>query len=178
MGYEFCRTGGGVILTPYIRSFAQHEWAIYKDLRLRALADALDAFGSTLAKEQSRSDAEWARRLAPNAESRDLPLVAVVAGEAIGLAWGRIEKSTPDTANLYQMWVAPGYRRLGAGKMLLDAVIAWAKTQQASCLELGVTCGNSPAWRLYSRAGFEPVGPPQPLRPGSELLGQTMRLIL
>jgi len=167
-----------MIHTPNIRTFAQPEWATYKDLRLRALADSPDAFGSTLAREQYLSDADWSGRLAGGANSWDLPLVAEVDGEPIGLAWGRIEKSNPDVANLYQMWVAPSYRRLGAGKMLLDAVIAWARAKNASYLELGVTCGDSPARRLYSRAGFEPVGQPQLFRPGSELLGQMMRLKL
>jgi GNAT superfamily N-acetyltransferase len=167
-----------MIHTPHIRTFAQHEWAIYKDLRLHALADSPDAFGSTLAKEQNRSDAEWTSRLAAGANSWDFPVVAEVAGEPIGLAWGRIEKSNPHVANLYQMWVAPSHRCLGAGRMLLEAVIAWARAKNASCLELGVTCGDSPARRLYTRAGFEPVGQPQLFRTGSELMGQMMRLKL
>src|SRR5512139_3886097 len=116
-----------MISAPNIRTLAHHEWAIYKDLRLRALADSPDAFGSLLAREQNRSDAEWASRLAAGANSWDLPLLAEVDAEPIGLAWGRIEKSNPDVADLYQMRVAPSYRRLGAGRMLLDAVIAWAR---------------------------------------------------
>jgi ribosomal protein S18 acetylase RimI-like enzyme len=76
------------------------------------------------------------------------------------------------------MWVAPGYRRLGAGQMLLERVIAWARARGARFLDLGVTQGNSPAMRLYTRAGFEPVGRLQPLRPGSQLLVQPMRLKL
>ena len=167
-----------MIHPPHIHALAQEERAVYKDLRLRALAESPDAFGSTLTKEQNRSDAEWASRLATGVNSWDLPLVAEVDGEPIGLAWGRIEKSNPDVADLYQMWVAPSHRHLGAGRMLLEAVIAWATAKKARYLQLGVTCGISPARRLYSRAGFEPVGPLQPLRPGSELLGQTMRLKL
>ncbi|MDQ3397806.1 MAG: GNAT family N-acetyltransferase [Deinococcota bacterium] len=104
--------------------------------------------------------------------------MAEVDGEPIGLAWGRIEESNPEVANLYQMWVAPSHRRLGAGQMLLEAVIAWAKARDACYLDLGVTCGDSLARRLYARAGFEPVGEPQPLRLGSELMGQPMRLKL
>ncbi|HEX5019283.1 MAG TPA: GNAT family N-acetyltransferase, partial [Candidatus Binatia bacterium] len=108
----------------------------------------------------------------------DLPLVAEVGREPIGLAWGRIEISSLDVAHLYQMWVAPSYRRLGVGRMLLEAVIAWAKAANACYLALGVTCGDSPAMRLYVRAGFQPLGDPEPLRPGSELLAQPMRLTL
>jgi GNAT superfamily N-acetyltransferase len=164
---------------PNIRRFAPHEWATYKDLRLRALADSPEAFGRTLAEEQDRSDADWSNRLGTGANSNwDLPLVAEVNGKPVGLAWGRIGESNPDVANLYQMWVAPSHRRLGTGKMLLDAVIAWARAKNASYLDLGVTYRDSPAMRLYRRAGFEPVGQPQAFRPGSGLSGQMMRLKL
>jgi len=165
--------------TPKVRKFTPQEWETYRDLRLRALADSPDAFGSTLTAEQDRSDDEWSNRLVSGADSNwDLPLLAEVDFEPIGLAWGRIEKTNPDVANLYQMWVAPTHRRLGAGKMLLEAVIIWARARDVNCLDLGVTLSNSPAMRLYTRAGFQPVGEPQPSRPGSELLGQPMRLVL
>jgi len=79
---------------------------------------------------------------------------------------------------LYQMWGAPEHRAMGAGQMLLQAVIAWARATNSSYLALVVTCGNGPAMRLYARVGFQPVGEPEPLRSGSELLAQPMRLAL
>ena len=164
---------------PTIRTFTADEWRVYRDLRLRALADSPAAFGSTLAAEEGRGDAEWSSRLAAGANARwNLPLVAEVRGEPIGLAWGRIETSDPDVAALYQMWVVPTHRGLGVGQMLLEAVIVWARARNASYLALGVTCGESPARRLYERAGFKVMGEPQPLRLGSPLLGQPMRLAL
>lgn len=165
--------------TISIRTFASEEWRTYRELRLRALANSPDAFGRTLAEEIGRPDAEWSSRLASNADSHwDLPLVAEIGAEAIGLAWGRIDRSNLEVASLYQMWVAPKHRRLGAGEMLLQAVIAWASARHALYLDLSVTCGDRPARRLYARAGFEPFGEPQPLRPGTELLVQPMRLAL
>lgn len=162
-----------------IRRFAQHEWRTYRDLRLHALADSPDAFGSTFAREQDRPDADWMHRLGEGAASEtDLPLLVEVGGRPAGLAWCRIEESKPDVANLYQVWVAPEYRNLGAGTMLLEAVIAWARYRRIACIELGVTVGDNPAMRMYTRAGFVPSGPPQPLRPRSELMSQPMRLML
>ena len=109
---------------PNIRTFSSSEWQIYKDLRLWALADSPDSFSRTLAEEQVRSDKEWSKRLAEGVNSRlDLPLLAEIDGRPIGLAWGHIETTTTQVANLYQVWVAPGHRRLGVGQMILDAVI-------------------------------------------------------
>ena len=168
-----------MIYTPSIRTFASHQWRTYRDLRLRALADSPDAFGRTPAQEEDRPDTEWSSRLTSGVDSRlDLPLLAVVDNEPTGLAWGRIESFRLDVANLYQMWVAPNYRGHGVGQMLLKAIIDWARAANVSYLALGVTCGNNPAMRLYLRAGFKPIGEPEPLRPGSELLAQAMRLPL
>lgn len=165
--------------TPHIRTLAEHEWALYKSLRLAALAESPEAFGSTFAKEAQLTDAEWALRLASGGNAAlNFPIVAELDRQPMGLAWGRIEATQPVVAHLYQVWVHPDYRRLGAGQQLVEAVIAWAISQHVQVLELGVTCGDTPAMRLYRRAGFEPVGQPEPIRPGTDVLGQTMRLNL
>lgn len=165
-------------VAPSVRPLRAHEWQIYRTLRLSALADSPDAFGGTLAEEESRADGEWANRLALGADHRwNLPLLAEAA-EPVGLAWGRIEKTNPDVANVYQMWVAPTHRGLGAGRLLLNTIIAWASAAGVRCVVLGVTCGESPARRLYVRAGFTPIGKVKPLRPGSDLLVQRMQMLL
>ena len=69
------------------------------------------------------------------------------------------------------MWVAPDHRSLGAGKLLLEAVIAWAKEKNASYLVLGVTYRDSPAMRLYQRAGFAPVGAARAVTAGIGIVG-------
>ena len=74
--------------TLSVRVFGSHEWHVYRDLRLRALTDSPDAFGSTLSQEQRRGDEEWSARLAGGAASgKDLPLVAEVSSKPVGLAW-------------------------------------------------------------------------------------------
>ncbi len=162
-----------------MRRFGPLEWPTYRSLRLRALADAPQAFGRTLAEEQERPDAFWAERLAEGATSeRSLALVAELGGEAVGIAWGRIEPSAPETAHVFQMWVAPEARRRGAGERLLERIVDWARGRGARRVALGVTVGDSPATRLYARAGFRPLGDPTPIRAGSPLLGVELGLDL
>jgi ribosomal protein S18 acetylase RimI-like enzyme len=165
--------------TLLIRPFAAHEWRTYRVLRLAALEDSPDAFGRTLAEEEHRAEAEWASRLQSGSDHAwSWPLVAEIGAEPVGLVWSRIDSSRSDVATVYQMWVAPHRRRCGIGRALLEETIAWARARNVRHLLLSVTCGDTPALRLYQRLGFRPVGDPQPLRPGSDLLAQPMDLAL
>jgi GNAT superfamily N-acetyltransferase len=164
---------------PTIRTFAAHEWPTYRDLRLRALAESPEAFGRTLAEEEGRPERSWIERLANGAASEfELPLVADLDGTPAGLAWGHRDADAPETAHVFQMWVAPEFRRLGAARMLLEAIIEWASDSGVRTLLLAVTCGNVSARTLYERKGFVPAGEPEPLRPESELFSQRMLLDL
>ena len=164
---------------PTIRTLAASEWARYRDIRLRSLAESPDAFGSTLAAEQERSGPAWAARLASAAVSgRDCPLIAEQDGEVIGLLWAKADPSDDSAIDLFQMWVAPEHRGRGVGNMLLQAAVAWARRHNARRVRLGVTCGDTAAVRLYARTGFQAVGPAAPLRSGSEVLAQSMELLL
>lgn len=164
---------------PSIRQFAPDEWRTYRDLRLRALADSPDAFESTFARERVRPDEEWARRLmAAAGSSSDAPLVAYRGDVAAGLAWVRVPETAPDVAQLFQVWVAPEHRGHGVGQLLLQAAASWARYAGARTLALDVTCGDTPAMRLYLRAGCVPFGEPEPIRPGSAVQVQPLRLAL
>ena len=162
-----------------VRRLSPDEWPAYRDLRLRALRDSPDAFGSTFERERQRSDAEWAARLAVTEDSREsLPLVAVWGNEFVGLAWGRLVASDDRVVHVYQMWVSPTSRGRGIASLLIDTLIAWARSVRATQLRLSVTGGNTSAERTYAKAGFEPLGLAEPLRPGSPLLSQPMKLEL
>ncbi|HEY2164121.1 MAG TPA: GNAT family N-acetyltransferase [Gemmatimonadaceae bacterium] len=161
-----------------IRRFETTEWLTYKNLRLRALADSPDAFGSTFARESARADDEWRDRLERGANSpRDFPALASVGDVPAGIAWTRFDDERPRVAHLFQVWVAPEHRGTGVGRRLVEAAIAWSRRSAVHVLELAVTSNGSAAAHLYRDLGFSAVGEVQPLRPGSELESQPMRLV-
>lgn len=166
-------------MSLFIRHFTADEWPTYRELRLRALADSPDAFGSTLERESAFTDNEWRNRLADGVSAPDaIPLVALVDDTPAGLAWARVADDDAEVAHLYQVWVAPEHRGLGIGRLLIERAIAWARESGLRVLLLDVTAGNSAAVQLYRQLGFVDAGDTQPLREGSALRRQPMQLVL
>lgn len=161
-----------------IRIFASSDWQTYRTLRLKALKDAPDAFGTTYEESVGRPEQYWISRLHDLSPETDLPLRADCEGRPAGLAWGQIDPSQPDTAQVFQMWIAPEFRGRGIGRLLLEEIIEWARSLEVGFVKLGVIIGNTAATELYGSAGFEPVGEPVPIRPNRDLLVQDMQLQL
>lgn len=162
-----------------IRTFTAEDWPSYRAIRLRALADSPDAFCTTLDTQQVLPPEIWAARLsAAEASGKDHPLAAELHGEPVGMAWAKVDADDPALVNLFQMWVAPQARGHGVAAALLDAAIRWAAARGAQAMQLGVNCANGPALRLYERAGFVDTGWREPMRPGSQLVEQRLRLAL
>jgi GNAT superfamily N-acetyltransferase len=161
----------------HIRTFKSNEWRTYRALRIAALRDAPDAYGGTLEQALARPDDVWQSRL-DHRNDQHHALLGEIDGVPCALAWGMRDAHDPSIAHVAQMWVAPDWRRHGIAQRLLDALIEWAGSLGVDALELRVTCGNEPAARLYAAGGFRDFGETEPLRPGSTLSVQPMRLVL
>ena len=158
-----------------VRVAAAADWPLYRAVRLRALQDAPDAFGSSHAAEADRADAHWADRVAAaHGSGQDRLVLALRAQSVGGLVWCKRSAAEPGRADLLQMWVAPAARGLGIGGAMLDDVLAWASRAGASRVCRGVTTTNAAAMQLYQRRGFRAAGPTVPLREGSSLRVQPM----
>lgn len=167
---------GGAVL---VRRLLAHEWQAYRAIRLRALAQAPEAFGSTLAREEELPDETWAARVAKSAVSGiDCALVAEQGGAFVGLLWAKVDAQDAGRVNLFQMWVAPPWRGRGVAASLLMDALGWARMRGTRVVHLGVNSENAGALRLYERAGFQPIGEPYLMREGAPHMEQEMRLIL
>jgi ribosomal protein S18 acetylase RimI-like enzyme len=147
---------GAELAELVIRRLAAADWAAFREVRLAALRDAPNAFGSTASEAEKLDEQEWRRRL----EERAVFLAAFLADastQRIGLAAG-IMADQPGDAELVSMWVAPAWRGHGVGDRLVDAVLAWAKGEGLTNVGLWVAQDNTPAERLYARHGFARTG--------------------
>jgi ribosomal protein S18 acetylase RimI-like enzyme len=139
-----------------IRVVQAEEWEQARDLRLRAVADAPEAFGRSLEEEERLSEAGWRERVAPS-DSRVWFVDATDDDEFVGMAVGFLDDESK-TAYLGGMWVEPGRRRSGIGKRLVDTVIEWGRARGAVRIELEVNELTRPAVALYQACGFAPTG--------------------
>ncbi len=103
-------------MSARVRRLGAGEAGLLRDLRLRALADAPMAFGSTLAREEAFAAQDWERRTAASAAGERQ--ATFIAEPAAGLADGVLDSEDPALAHLYSMWVAPDARGTGAGRAL------------------------------------------------------------
>jgi len=85
---------------------------------------------------------------------------AVLDGEVIGTC--ALLKESPGVYELSKMAVETGFRRLGAGRKLLDAAIAQFHRLRGKTLFLESNKRLAPALRLYESVGFEHQAAPRP----------------
>jgi ribosomal protein S18 acetylase RimI-like enzyme len=136
--------------------------AVFKAIRLCALQDTPNAFGSTFARESQYSDDEWKNRVIRwNGES-GIGFLAFEDGAACGIAGCFLHSDDPSHAQLISMWTAPTHRERGIGRMLIDEVAGWARKRGATVLDLFVVSSNEPARRFYERLGFVRTGRTRP----------------
>jgi len=133
-----------------------------RPLRLRALREDPDVFGSTLASEEHRPDADWHFWV-------DDSLIAFDDETPVGMANLKVGA---DQAEIFGMWVAPEARGKGVAELLLQALIERAGEHP---IVLVVAEPATAARRLYERLGFVPTGATGELRPASGIRTMDLR---
>jgi GNAT superfamily N-acetyltransferase len=153
-------------VTTDIRRIRSEEGLKLRAIRLRALADAPTAFGSTLAQEEEFPERVWHERAESGAVgAARVTFVAEQEGQWLGIATGLArdpEEPSDPRPLLVGMFVAPEARRSGVGVALVEAVVRWARERRATGLSLWVTSTNSSAIALYVKCGFRPTGQTKP----------------
>jgi RimJ/RimL family protein N-acetyltransferase len=136
-----------------VRRAALGDEPILRELRLQALADAPEAFGSTYERELARTTSDWQKWLSPG-----VTFILETPSGANGIVAGVHDAADQEVVHLMAMWVNPAVRGSGAGDDLVAAVVAWAASEGARVVRLDVMQGNEPARRCYERNGFRLSG--------------------
>ena len=137
-----------------VRRLLPGDAALYREIRLEALTQTPEAFGSTFEAEGVRPLAWFADRLDGAAL-----FGAFDGAELLGIAGLYIQQGRKHAhkGSLWTMYVRPSARRMGIGRRLVEAVIEHAR-RHVELVQLSVVSGNEEARRLYASLGFIEYG--------------------
>lgn len=160
-----------------IRRAVGDDWQTLRDIRFAALSDTPSAFGSTLAREEGYSEEDWREWIGESRMGdRQVIYLAFEGDRCIGIVGAFDHEGR--SVRLISMWVAPGARRHGLGRRLVDEVTRWARSIGRDMVEPHVTEGNMAAETLYERMGFRPTDETMPLPSDPAYTLRLMRLDL
>ena len=162
-----------------VRRIRPGEGAPLRAIRLRALRESPEAFGSTYEREAEYPPKRWETNAARNAGGTQKAIfLAFDGGDPAGMAAAYTPDGRPDERHVWGMWVAPQARRHGIGRRLVDAVLGWAAESGALRVTLWVVDTNEAATALYGSAGFTPTGTQQRLPSHPRLVESLLELRL
>lgn len=142
-----------------IRILNESDAQSYQDIRLSALKNNPEAFGSTYEREAKFSLEVVAERVQPTKEK--FVLGAFNESSLVGIVTFMRESSlkTSHKGNVFGMYVVPESRGKGLGKALVMDLIRRAKTCDGlEHINLTVVSKNRSAKKLYESLGFEVYG--------------------
>lgn len=155
-----------------IERLGPDDWQDFREIRLRALADAPTAFSMVLADAQEQPEDTWRGRL-----GQGDPVLGVREDDGlVAMGGGWLPPEDGDRMMVWGMWTAPEARGRGHARALLDRLVDDARHRGIRTVELHVTEGNDGARRLYESCGFVSTGEWEPLRAGSDLEIELLRL--
>lgn len=161
-----------------IRTLTQADLPAFRPLRLAALRDHPEAFGTSLEEEQGDEPGNDVARLIGEPPSVTLGgfVEDRLVASACLLVSPRIKQR--HKGHVSAVYVAPEWRGTGLGHGLVRDIVAHARSSGLMTLTLSVTVGNAPARQLYSRAGFQSYGvEPRSLRVGADLLDEELMVL-
>ena len=137
-------------------------WQRLREIRLAALADVPEMFGSTLERELAFAADEWRRRAA-----RPATFLAARGGVDVGLAG---VYDFDGEWCVMGMWIAAPARGTGVVEALLAECESTVVSAGAERVALWVMADNPRGLRAYARLGYVGTGERQHVRDGRDQL--------
>ncbi|NQV50864.1 MAG: GNAT family N-acetyltransferase [Candidatus Marinimicrobia bacterium] len=138
-----------------VRRIRSGEADLFKKLRLQALKESPDAFGSSYEETEQRSAESWVNQVESSAQGSDRATVIAFQDDLpAGLAALYRMDNTPHMGELLQVWVSPEVRGQGVAGALIDNLFDWASRNNFKTIVAGIISGNEQAVHFYEKHGF------------------------
>ena len=153
-----------VVQTPHgevvVRAAGEGDADAYREVRLEALKNHPEAFGSDYETAAANPAEYWVERLRNAGTSAPATFMAWAGSQPVGLCGlAREDRAkTRHSADLISMYVRPAWRGLGVGEALIAVALDWGRHHGVRIVKLAVVTQNRAAIRRYERSGFAPYG--------------------
>lgn len=143
-----------------VRRLVKNDINDFFDLRLESLQAYPESFLTSYEEEKISGAAKFEKLLTSNSASNVI-FGAFIKDNLIGIVG--IYKNGPENiahkCNLWGLYVKHDWRKSGAGKLLIQAVIQYAREKmQCQIIDLTVAANNYAAKNLYELYGFKAWG--------------------
>jgi RimJ/RimL family protein N-acetyltransferase len=142
-----------------IRPGQESDAPAYRKLRLEALRNHPEAFGSDLETNEKLPLSYWIDRLSALG-SDAMIYFAVYDSDLIGMC-GIVRENrtkTRHSAAIVSVYVRSQWRGQHIAESLIHHCLTWAQTQGITIVKLAVVTTNTAAIRCYARCGFTVYG--------------------
>jgi GNAT superfamily N-acetyltransferase len=156
-----------------VRVLDVSEWSLYRDLRLRALAESPSSFTATLAEEADRDEQFWRDRM-----TRSHRLLAERGPTPQGIVSIGPYKEDPSAAEVFGLYVVPEARGTGVSWRLVEAAAALAIQQAYRQLYYWVGTDNGRAVGFAQNFGFRGTDYRRPSRSSDLEPGEEIAMVL
>jgi ribosomal protein S18 acetylase RimI-like enzyme len=136
------------------------DWIDFKEIRLAALKEEPQAFGSSYAKEAAYPDIKWQERLRDGESKKGIYLFAKLEGKIIGMVMGgrTDEDKHAHLAHIWGTYVNSKAWGKGIGKELVQRVIEeLSKDADVQRIRVEVNAEQKLAIKLYESFGFKQI---------------------
>lgn len=133
------------------------QWPAYRELRLEALHESPQAFGSNYQDQQGRPDSFWQGRLVEAAKGEQNWLLFARAGNRLLGMIGAVREEQDGplaVATIISVYVLPEARGRGVSHRLMQAILDTLKEAGIQKALLGVVAEQAAALHLYQHFGF------------------------
>jgi GNAT superfamily N-acetyltransferase len=157
-------TGGMADTT--VRVLNEAEWSLYRDVRLRALAESPESFTANVEDEAQQDEQFWRDRM-----RRSHRLLAEQGQVPVGIVSVGPYEEDPTGEEVFGLYVVPEARGTGVSWRLVEAAAALATHNGCEHLYYWVGTDNGRAVGFAKNFGFSTTGYRRPARPSDLELG-------
>ena len=141
----------------HLKKLSESDWKLFREIRLRALKEDPQAFGSNYKKENKYTEELWRNRLS----GESCAVFGVFDGKKlIGMTGVKVDQNDDLERKGYfwGSWLEPSYRKKGISKLMYAERLKWAKDHPTlNVIRASYWVSNKASEKAMIGSGFKPI---------------------